>query len=406
MAGFNNCCATLCGNRFCLRIRRNQNLQRATHKLEKVPNGIWSLLPVVWAFLAWLLSVSSSMMCSFATRNVRVAANAPDVEGAAVLLFQDHGVGFWGWEATDGTCYSYEINGKNPTFDTAYTVANSLTTLTDLLGGMCLVALFLGTCFPLAPLWYRLLGTSLVLVMIFDLSTLAILSSSVCQPDFFKYATSEEITRYVSKASCGLGTGTGLAIAAAMFWLFAAISVFSTNLVSMDREPKLLSGQRRGSMNDGMTELQSERQQEADRRYKEMFGDDDDDDAPAFESIRKPLSQVREEGESAEFGPDVTANTSDGDDKDSAYDRAVEEYEDEYNDEDDDDVDDKKPAPKKDNPYGDPYDDEGDFDDDEDDDDLDDSEYPASSRQQDGDDASRGSKGSAGGRDEEMRSLV
>ena len=279
--------------------------------------------------------MGSGLPCNFASRIVTVNHHTPDA-GTSMLL-NNHGIGFWGW-GFDGNCYSYEIAGAKPTFDTAFKASNALVTVTAALGGFCMVCVFLGTCFPISPRNYRLLGYALFLNGIFEFSTLAILGSSACAPGFFSYATGSVVDlAAISTASCGVGTGSKLAISAGIFSIFAAIACLKTPLSNKDRVPKLMigpSGSDGLDENDPSKKIHQERQFEAEKRYKEMFGDDDDDDDalndafPARHMSR--LSSVPEgDMETSGHRPPATQNKSSSLDEDMAF-------HDEGDDEDDD----------------------------------------------------------------------
>ena len=64
------------------------------------------------------------MECNFVARTVQLNPGvSEDILAIGTIIFRDHGIGFWGW-GHDETCYSYDIAGNRPTFDSAYTVAN------------------------------------------------------------------------------------------------------------------------------------------------------------------------------------------------------------------------------------------------------------------------------------------
>ena len=259
------------------------------------------MLPPIWALLAWALSLSSGMECNFVARTVQLNPGvSEDILAIGTIIFRDHGIGFWGW-GHDETCYSYDIAGNRPTFDSAYTVANGLTTVTDLIGGICLVFALLGTCFPIFPRSYWLLGSVFALNGFLECSTLAVLGSSACAPGFFNYATGDMDLAQLSTASCSLGSGSLLALSAGLSSFVAAAACLKSPLANKDRVPKLTVGPTGGDElddNDPTKKLQQERQQEAEKRYKEMFGDEDGDEdiiPSTSETIDRPkLSQVKE----------------------------------------------------------------------------------------------------------------
>jgi hypothetical protein len=163
--------------------------QRGVRKLGKTPNGLWSFFPAILAFIGWGFSITSGMACNFVSRHPElIDPSDGDLLEIGAIIFSSHGIGFWGW-GHRGTCYSYEISGAPPSFDSAFRVSNGLTTLTVLLGGICMVCSWLGTCFPIFPRIYWYLGVTFILNGVFGFSTLAVLGSTACGPGFFSYTT-------------------------------------------------------------------------------------------------------------------------------------------------------------------------------------------------------------------------
>mmetsp|Transcript_29293 Transcript_29293/g.48417 ORF Transcript_29293/g.48417 Transcript_29293/m.48417 type:complete len:431 (-) Transcript_29293:94-1386(-) len=331
---------TNCVNsRCCLRLRRNDTIQRTTRRMDKAPNGIWASCPASVAFIAWILSLSASCLCTFIIRTVTFNTGATEqdrLDGSAGLLLRNQGIGFWGWEGDEGSCFSYEISGNAPSFDAAFYAASAFTTLTDALGGLVMVCLLLGTVFPVPPKSYEYLGYASLLMAVFDGSTLAILGSSVCSPGFFQYGldTTENqqpsgvVLEEITTASCGLGLGSILAVIACILWVVCAFCILRTPLASRKREPGAYrqhhkEGDGEDNMglepgendNDEAHQLYRQRQEENDKRYRELMGDVDDDRSmdeegqPGFKSLRGSsqfLSLVKEE----ESGDDRSGHLS------------------------------------------------------------------------------------------------
>ena len=248
------------------------------------------------------------------------------------IVFTKHGVGFWGW-GHGGTCYSYDISGATPSFDAAFLVSNGLSTVTVLLGGICMVCSWLGTCFPIFPRMYWYLGATFVLNGMLGMCTLAMLGSSACGPGFFSYATGTIDLETISTCSCGLGMGSVLALTGTFFSLLAAVTCLKSPLTHKDRVPKLtqkIEGGEELDENDPAKQLQRERELEAEKRYKEMFGDEDGDDdfdkAAAAAKLPKKLSLV-EEGDNEEPS-DHQQNKKAAISRSDSYDYDVEEFHD------------------------------------------------------------------------------
>merc|ERR1712232_1288315 len=110
---------------------------------------------------------------------------------------------------SDGTCYSYEINGQSASFDGSFQASGAFTTLTDIVGGAVMVCLMLGTNFPVSPKKYEILGYASLVVAVLNACCLVILGSSVCAPGFFQYAVPKSSNIDLSKGletSCTLGS--------------------------------------------------------------------------------------------------------------------------------------------------------------------------------------------------------
>ena len=255
--------------------------------MDKAPNGAFAIFPAILAFFAWVLSIASTCVCTFITRRVSLRGiDQSNLDPAGVLLLEDHGIGFWGWQ-NDGECYDYEVNGRSPSFDGQYLTASVFSTLTDLVGGSLVVFLLLGNCFACLPNRYEYVGYGLLLVSVLDGATLIVLGSSVCSNRFFDYATPGISVSQFATTSCGMGTGSILAIVSAIFWLLTGVVCLRSPLSSRDRVPND-KNRRGGALGQGGDEegedeeqdeahqLYNERRKETERRYKEMFGDLDD----------------------------------------------------------------------------------------------------------------------------------
>jgi hypothetical protein len=306
--------------------------QRTTRRMDKAPNGIWSSCPASVAFIAWILSLTSSCLCTFIIRKVTFQGQDGDrLDGSAGLLLRNQGIGFWGWEGDEGTCFSYDISGNSPSFDAAFNTASAFTTITDALGGLVMVCLMLGTVFPIVPKSYEYLGYASLLMSAFDGTTLAIMGSNVCSPGFFQYGLDIEqgqetpVLEEISKTSCGLGLGSVLAVIACILWLATAFCILRTPLASRKREPGAYRGLHKeggdeddekahhsGDNDDEAHQLYRERQEENEQRYRALMGEDeqsvDEEGQPGFQSVRVSdrLSRVKEE----ESGDEVSGHAS------------------------------------------------------------------------------------------------
>eukprot|EP00541_Cyclophora_tenuis_P008354 CAMPEP_0116579180 /NCGR_PEP_ID=MMETSP0397-20121206/22114_1 /TAXON_ID=216820 /ORGANISM="Cyclophora tenuis, Strain ECT3854" /LENGTH=411 /DNA_ID=CAMNT_0004108643 /DNA_START=204 /DNA_END=1439 /DNA_ORIENTATION=- len=333
--------------------------------MNKMTNGKWAPFPAVWAFLAWTLTIASTCVCSFVTRKVSLRGiSEDDLDNQGVLLFESHGIGFWGWEY-EGKCYNFEVEGRHPSFDGMYKAASAFTTTTDVVGGLLLICFVLGTCFPIQPNRYEIMGYVTLLVAVLDGATLIILGSSVCSNRFFDYATPDISLSEFASTSCGMASGSVLALLSSIIWLIAAGFCLRTPLSDKTREPKEstrgaspeLPQRSEHDPDDEAHRLYHQRREETERQYREMFGDDDStsnsDRVAPFQSIRQDkLSLVPEESDhdpnisghsslkksndaSDDGGGDHDEQSYDDDDAYEAYEeqqRDVESYDDEFHD--------------------------------------------------------------------------
>lgn len=296
--------------------------------MDKAPNGIWSSFPALLAVMAWMFSLSSTCVCSFVNRTVTLVEDMKEgdsentsIEGLNVQLLKNQGIGYWAWQS-EGTCYSYTINGRSPSMDTAFQATSTLSTLTVLFGGIIVVCLMLGTVFPVVPKHYQYLGYASCIMSILSFSTLAITGSNVCAPGFFQYSLDEDmpLLKNITKSSCGVGLGSTFSILAGVVWILVGVICIKSPLGVSSREPGAYRGLHKdggyGEDNDGMdgdgdaeaNRLHRQRQAENEERYRKLMGELDDGDGPnpGFASIntqQQRLSLVEEEDGGEESGP-------------------------------------------------------------------------------------------------------
>lgn len=271
---------------------------KLTQRLDQTPNGKWCVVAVFFATLAWIMSLSAPVPCTFVQRHVQLNKEIQNVSPQlSAVVFQSHGVGFWGWSDQGNNCLSFEISGKKPSLGGIYNTASAFSTLTVLFGGIGMVCLWLGVCFPFPPLRFKQFGGVLVAAILFSVLTDLIFVSSVCKDDFFQYVTSTVTLADVASASCSFGTGSLLNIFGTIFLLIAAIICEASPLAKgapttaatakRNSTPALLSPLGDSdrlddrfddeAYDDDGSAIHRERKLETERRYREMFGDDDPD---------------------------------------------------------------------------------------------------------------------------------
>jgi len=315
--------------------------------LRKLPNGPWSALAVFIVLLAWLLSISSTGVCSYAQRNssIRTGNNGTNISNIGDVFFKDHGVGFWGWESS-GSCLSFKIRNQDPSFDSAYKAATAFTILSNLFGGIIMVIMWLGMCFPITRAHFKKLGIALILVSIFSLiPVIAFLNSNICSPGFYEYILGERKSDFepfkdLVSTSCKVGNGANLSIAAFFFYLLTGIVCIVAPLDNSSAHrspentyPSFRVEERFDDEDDDHTNddddesdegegkvLHDQRKEETERRYREMFGDegdegdegDDDDDNAAmpFKTLREPALGKVDEDENTKSSKSNDRNTS------------------------------------------------------------------------------------------------
>ena len=178
------------------------------------PNGPWMWAIVCLASLAWIFSLAGTSKCSFLERRSNVGQFAP-------ILAQTVGVGFWGWEH-DGDCYSYEIGGRTPDFDSAFKFSRFMSGAADFFGGLAMVCALFTSCFPANVLMFKALAGAFHLVAFIEILVLVLFSSGVCKDeDFFQYGYEGTPLLLSSSTGCGMAAGGGLAIASSVFYFLA-----------------------------------------------------------------------------------------------------------------------------------------------------------------------------------------
>lgn len=180
------------------------------------------------------------MQCSFAKWKV------PSATSESSLPFVPSGVGFWGFEAVGGTCFSYVFDGAgvgSPPHDTAYAVARAFTGIADAIGGLAMASLWSSVCFPSPTATYRKVGCVLLFAMACDACSMAILASSVCRPDFFDYAVPGMGEALGTGAGCTFGGGMMYAAIACAFWLFAGLSCIMVGPPRDDNEDTVVASE-------------------------------------------------------------------------------------------------------------------------------------------------------------------
>jgi hypothetical protein len=321
--------------------------------MDKAPNGIWSSFPAFLAILAWILSISSSCVCTFVSRNVqKISSSLSSDEWNSIQVLQTRGVGFWGWQTKEGICYSYQINEMIPTTDMAFKMAAALPFLNSFLGGILTICLLLGTIFPIVPKSYLFIGLGSLFLFATNFATLVILRSNICSPDFFQFALrkSTPFLESISTSSCGIGFGSTLAILSGVLWILVSLLCLLTPLANSKREPGAYRGINHhvgggngedgenfdGEPEDEMARLYRSKQAVNDERYRNLMGELDDVENPGFSSLAKKnhrLSLVHEE----DNGDDtlITHPSTVTSEKDPRYQREY--FHDEFHDDEDGD---------------------------------------------------------------------
>mmetsp|Transcript_12493 Transcript_12493/g.19324 ORF Transcript_12493/g.19324 Transcript_12493/m.19324 type:complete len:490 (-) Transcript_12493:1536-3005(-) len=297
-------------------------------KLRQRPNGVWSVFPIFFVTLAWFMGMAATSVCSFVERTVSAkdVVNDEILKSIGKVFFQSAGIGFWGWEHNN-VCLKYSIRGHNPSFDVMYKMSNAFTAMASVFGGMVMVFLWLGFCFPVKVEQYKVFGSVLLCSSIMSIATLCIMGSSVCDPAFFSYiwkglssSEGEEIPDFAEliDSSCKLSTGATLSIVASICYLVAAVICFrppQNNLrsehsrrLSQQQYPSFRMNDRfddedddndepsHNGMDDEAARLYAQRKEETQRRYQEMFGDegdDGDDDEDEEEEVVLPFKTMR-----------------------------------------------------------------------------------------------------------------
>ncbi|KAG7344629.1 hypothetical protein IV203_019040 [Nitzschia inconspicua] len=200
----------------------------------------FSLLGLV-STAAFICAVYSYAYCDFATRYIELTEGtdpntvcetsgfSTDLQPVCEALIQTHGVGFEGFWVTvpvdQQVCFPYTqptpIGIVTPTFDTKFNSARALSITGIVLGGAAWFTLMLASCCPLDQARMKGLSCYFFLATLFQGLSLLLFRSNVCDVGFFSaYFSSSTVDQvdFIESVSCGLSTGSRLAISATVLW--------------------------------------------------------------------------------------------------------------------------------------------------------------------------------------------
>uniref|UniRef100_A0A7S2U6L4 Uncharacterized protein n=1 Tax=Attheya septentrionalis TaxID=420275 RepID=A0A7S2U6L4_9STRA len=190
-------------------------------KLCSMPNGNGILVPIVLSTVAFALSVRSSRRCDLFYREVTF----PELNGGFteeenplvdVIMGVSRNVGLWGYEQDNGGCYTYA--GGVP-LDAALVCARVCSVLSILVGGSCVLFLWLTPCIGLQPRIAAIMTLTCLLTCFFQGMTLLQKRSAICSDDYTISNGS------LVESDCSLAKGAKCGAAATVLWFVAAIAV-------------------------------------------------------------------------------------------------------------------------------------------------------------------------------------
>jgi hypothetical protein len=192
---------------------------------------------------AFICAIYSYAFCDFAERYVTLQPGITIEEACTSTGFESttdqqlcqallnpHGVGFEGFWVTVPVntqfCSSYTVATPRgfvtPEFDTKFNSARALSITGIVLGGAAWLTLMMASCCKLDQARMNGLACYFFLATLFQGLSLLLFRSNVCEPGFFSVYFSdsgETITPdFIQSVTCGLSTGSKLAIAATVLY--------------------------------------------------------------------------------------------------------------------------------------------------------------------------------------------
>jgi len=162
---------------------------------------------------------------------------------------QEHKVGLWDWEVSDGICVPYTVCLEtracvSPKFDSKFNAARTFAVLSSLVGGVATFILLASLCFPHNPAY---LTPVYVVLIMFQGISLLVYRSETCNrlgdvsfwlgaggPGFDSDTgeLTDEAKQYEAyltdntQVICTHGAGSRMAVSALIMWFLAAITCF------------------------------------------------------------------------------------------------------------------------------------------------------------------------------------
>eukprot|EP00562_Extubocellulus_spinifer_P015397 CAMPEP_0178564552 /NCGR_PEP_ID=MMETSP0697-20121206/13687_1 /TAXON_ID=265572 /ORGANISM="Extubocellulus spinifer, Strain CCMP396" /LENGTH=262 /DNA_ID=CAMNT_0020198095 /DNA_START=144 /DNA_END=932 /DNA_ORIENTATION=- len=199
------------------------------------------LLLFIMSTAAIACGMAATAYCNFMNRNVKLVDGA-DVESLCSNytefvtcedMFNNHGVGFWGWQITVPidtlVCYPYTIwiNGayRTPTLDTKFNSARAFSTTASFFGLLAFFTLGFAGCCPIPQSRMKCISIYFLIAFFFQAMTFIFKQSSACQKDFFApYFPLQGVPDEIESVSCSLSRYSNMAIAATvLYWVCAGM---------------------------------------------------------------------------------------------------------------------------------------------------------------------------------------
>ena len=248
-----------------------------SHLKRTLPHGVLSLVPMLFAPIAWALSFIAAWDCNFlqvttSETTYRAAVyndlgNVTQIDRDVYFYHETYGLRYecrdhigefegrlWSLHQNMQDSLTFEeieMHPFNPFVDPDYSEQNvnsfrtaaAFAFLAAMIGGMAMLFLWLGTCIAFRRMALLLMSFGMVIASLFSFLTLIAFSAEMCDEicvDSFRNHTrligQEVPPNNVCSDGCRVAAGSGCAIAAAFIWLIAAIAICFLDYAEDDEE--------------------------------------------------------------------------------------------------------------------------------------------------------------------------
>lgn len=245
----------------------------------------------IFSLSAFCCGIAATGYCGFVSRDIQIKSDRTEfcdslqmeTEVCATLL-NNHGVGFFGWQAdvpVDQTaCFSYTqyvpgVGYVTPPMDTKFNTARASSYVADIFGAIGFFTVWICACCPISQTRIKWLAFCFFIATLFQGLTLLIFKSNVCKPfffqDYFPLLSEEGAALGIDSltVSCGLATGSKLALSATVLYLVCIFAIFKAippipSWEDDDREDRLVHAKEPAAMEEEEDAAKKETAEEED----------------------------------------------------------------------------------------------------------------------------------------------